>query len=142
MHLASVASVELAADGRLRVLTAQTEMGQGTKTVFPQMVAAELGVPEPPLRPGIGTPTGKRCSNDRLMGTGFSLRYPTYREGYRTVLAGEGAEANLAREPLGQGAGGKRIQYQPYIRLIWLGALVMMATVGVVMHARRRHRRR
>jgi CO/xanthine dehydrogenase Mo-binding subunit len=45
VYLASVASVELTADGRIRVLTAQTEMGQGTKTVFPQMVAAELGVP-------------------------------------------------------------------------------------------------
>jgi CO/xanthine dehydrogenase Mo-binding subunit len=43
--LKSVASVELAADGRIRVLTANTEMGQGTKTVFPQMVAGELGVP-------------------------------------------------------------------------------------------------
>ncbi len=45
VHLASVASVELAAEGRIRVLTANTEMGQGTKTVFPQMVATELGVP-------------------------------------------------------------------------------------------------
>jgi CO/xanthine dehydrogenase Mo-binding subunit len=45
VHLASVASVELTADGRIRVLTANTEMGQGTKTVFPQMVATELGVP-------------------------------------------------------------------------------------------------
>lgn len=44
VHLASVASVELSADGRIRVLTAQTEMGQGTKTIFPLMVAAELGV--------------------------------------------------------------------------------------------------
>ena len=35
--LKSVASVELTADGRIRVLTASTEMGQGTKTVFPQM---------------------------------------------------------------------------------------------------------
>jgi len=43
--LKSVASVELTADGRIRVLTANTEMGQGTKTVFPQMVAGELGVP-------------------------------------------------------------------------------------------------
>jgi CO/xanthine dehydrogenase Mo-binding subunit len=45
VYLASVASVEVTADGRIRVLTAQTEMGQGTKTVFPQMVANELGVP-------------------------------------------------------------------------------------------------
>ena len=45
VYLASVASVELTADGRIRVLTANTEMGQGTKTVFPQMVANELNVP-------------------------------------------------------------------------------------------------
>ena len=45
VYLSSVASVELTADARLRVLTANTEMGQGTKTVFPQMVAGELGVP-------------------------------------------------------------------------------------------------
>jgi CO/xanthine dehydrogenase Mo-binding subunit len=45
VYLASVASVEVTAEGQIRVLTANTEMGQGTKTVFPQMVAAELGVP-------------------------------------------------------------------------------------------------
>ena len=45
VYLASVASVELTAEGVIRVLTANTEMGQGTKTVFPQMVANELGVP-------------------------------------------------------------------------------------------------
>ncbi|MEO8510852.1 MAG: xanthine dehydrogenase family protein molybdopterin-binding subunit [Chloroflexota bacterium] len=45
VQLASVASIELTDDGRIRVLTASTEMGQGTKTIFPQMVAAELGVP-------------------------------------------------------------------------------------------------
>jgi CO/xanthine dehydrogenase Mo-binding subunit len=44
-HLASVASLELEADGRIVVLAASTEMGQGTKTIFPQLVAAELGVP-------------------------------------------------------------------------------------------------
>jgi len=45
VHLASVASVELSADGRITVLTASTEMGQGTRTIFPQLAAAELGVP-------------------------------------------------------------------------------------------------
>src|SRR5687767_14749419 len=44
VKLASVASVELGADGRIRILTGSTEMGQGTKTIFPQLVAAELGV--------------------------------------------------------------------------------------------------
>ena len=46
VHLASVASIELDATGRIAILTAATEMGQGTKTIFPQLVAAELGVPD------------------------------------------------------------------------------------------------
>ena len=37
-------SVELTDDGRIRILTASTEMGQGTKTIFPQLVADTLGV--------------------------------------------------------------------------------------------------
>lgn len=44
VKLASVASVEITAEGRIRVLTASTEMGQGTKTIFPQLVADTLGV--------------------------------------------------------------------------------------------------
>ncbi|MDQ4035046.1 MAG: xanthine dehydrogenase family protein molybdopterin-binding subunit [Chloroflexota bacterium] len=44
VRLASVASLELSDDGRIRVLTASTEMGQGTKTIFPQIVADALGV--------------------------------------------------------------------------------------------------
>ncbi|MBA2720374.1 MAG: molybdopterin-dependent oxidoreductase [Chloroflexi bacterium] len=44
VKLASVASLELAADGQIRILTGSTEMGQGTKTIFPQLVAEELGV--------------------------------------------------------------------------------------------------
>jgi CO/xanthine dehydrogenase Mo-binding subunit len=44
VKLASVASLELAGDGRVRILTGSTEMGQGTKTIFPQLVAAELGL--------------------------------------------------------------------------------------------------
>ncbi len=44
VKLASVASIELTGDGRIQILTGSTEMGQGTKTIFPQLVAAELGV--------------------------------------------------------------------------------------------------
>ena len=44
VKLASVASIELTEDGRIRILTASTEMGQGTKTIFPQLVADALGV--------------------------------------------------------------------------------------------------
>ncbi|HEV7810217.1 MAG TPA: molybdopterin cofactor-binding domain-containing protein, partial [Candidatus Limnocylindrales bacterium] len=45
VKLASVASLELGADGRVTILTGSTEMGQGTKTIFPQLVATELGIP-------------------------------------------------------------------------------------------------
>jgi CO/xanthine dehydrogenase Mo-binding subunit len=45
VKLASVASVELTADAAIRILTASTEMGQGTKTIFPQLAAEQLGVP-------------------------------------------------------------------------------------------------
>jgi len=44
VHIAGTASVELTDAGIVRVLTAQTEMGQGTKTIFPQLVAGELGL--------------------------------------------------------------------------------------------------
>jgi len=44
-RMGSVASVELTAEGAIRILAASTEMGQGTKTIFPQLVADELGVP-------------------------------------------------------------------------------------------------
>jgi CO/xanthine dehydrogenase Mo-binding subunit len=46
VKLASVASVELTADGRVVVLTASTEMGQGTRTIFPQLVGEALGIAE------------------------------------------------------------------------------------------------
>jgi CO/xanthine dehydrogenase Mo-binding subunit len=44
VKLASIVSLELTDDGRIRVLTASTEMGQGTKTIFPQIAAEALGV--------------------------------------------------------------------------------------------------
>ena len=44
-HLASVVAVEGGADGRVRVLTASTEIGQGTNTIFAQIAADALGMP-------------------------------------------------------------------------------------------------
>jgi CO/xanthine dehydrogenase Mo-binding subunit len=44
VKLASVASLELTDEGRIRILTGSTEMGQGTKTIFPQLVADALDV--------------------------------------------------------------------------------------------------
>ena len=42
--LASVADVEITAEGRVRVLTSSTEIGQGTVTIFSQIAADALGV--------------------------------------------------------------------------------------------------
>jgi CO/xanthine dehydrogenase Mo-binding subunit len=44
-HLASVVAVEGTAEGRVRVLAASTEIGQGTNTVFAQIAADALGLP-------------------------------------------------------------------------------------------------
>jgi CO/xanthine dehydrogenase Mo-binding subunit len=49
--LASRVGIELAADGRIRVLTAQTEMGQGAATVLPQVAADVLGLPAEAVEP-------------------------------------------------------------------------------------------
>jgi nucleoside-diphosphate-sugar epimerase len=59
-----------------------------------RFLADALGVPEPPPaghgEGGRGRGGDKRCRNDRLVATGFRFTYPTYREGYRAVLAGQG----------------------------------------------------
>jgi CO/xanthine dehydrogenase Mo-binding subunit len=44
-HLASVVEVEALEDGRVRVLTASTEIGQGTNTIFAQIAADALDLP-------------------------------------------------------------------------------------------------
>ena len=54
-------------------------------------LAAELGLPIPPVGDVRRSRGGdKRCRNARLRGTGWVPTYPSYREGYRAVLAGEG----------------------------------------------------
>jgi nucleoside-diphosphate-sugar epimerase len=58
-----------------------------------RFLAAELGLPDPPVDPEAERRSrggDKRCRNGRLVATGFTFTYPTYREGYRAVLAGEG----------------------------------------------------
>ena len=42
--LSSIADVEIARDGRVRVLTSSTEIGQGTVTIFSQIAADALGI--------------------------------------------------------------------------------------------------
>ncbi|MFQ5723435.1 MAG: xanthine dehydrogenase family protein molybdopterin-binding subunit [Terriglobia bacterium] len=44
VHLASVVGVEATREGRVRILTASTEIGQGTNTIFCQIAAETLGL--------------------------------------------------------------------------------------------------
>ena len=58
-----------------------------------EWLAARLGAPPPRrIRGGesAAQASGKRCSNARLRASGYRFRYPTFREGYAAVLAGEG----------------------------------------------------
>lgn len=52
-------------------------------------VADQLGVKRP-TPTGRTEPFGRRMSSARLRASGFALRYPTFREGYRAQLALEG----------------------------------------------------
>jgi nucleoside-diphosphate-sugar epimerase len=54
-----------------------------------RFLAAELGLAEPPVGDSDTTRGGnRRLSNARLRDAGFRFAYPTYREGYRAMLAG------------------------------------------------------
>lgn len=59
-----------------------------------RFLAAEMDCPEPTTAPAGDSsdagPGDKRCSNARLRATGFDLTFPTYKEGYRALLVGEG----------------------------------------------------
>ncbi|RAM38430.1 SDR family oxidoreductase [Arthrobacter globiformis] len=56
-----------------------------------RFLASELGLGVPPTG-DVGDARGgnKRCSNAQLRKTGFAFTYPTFREGYRDILAGVG----------------------------------------------------
>jgi nucleoside-diphosphate-sugar epimerase len=56
-----------------------------------RFLAAEMGLTEPPAgEAGPARGGNKRCRNDLLRSTGFSLTFPSFREGYRDILAGNG----------------------------------------------------
>jgi len=64
-----------------------------TLAVLLDWLAEALGVP--PTRQSEASkvrtarhPANKRCRNDRLIASGYVFRYPTFREGYTTLLAG------------------------------------------------------
>ena len=56
-----------------------------------RFLATEMGLAEPPVGDaGPARGGNKRCSNGLLRSTGFAFTYPSFREGYRAVLAGAG----------------------------------------------------
>ena len=77
--------IERDLDPPLLLLADDEPAPQRDVTLF---LAAELGVPVP--QPSAADPSArggdKRCKNERLKSTGYALRYPTYRDGYRAML--------------------------------------------------------
>ena len=63
------------------------------ETVVLRWLADQLGVAPPAVAPedvapGARRPRGsKRCANDRLLASGYSFSWPTFREGYAALLA-------------------------------------------------------
>jgi nucleoside-diphosphate-sugar epimerase len=49
-------------------------------------LAERLGAPEPRVSPQTTTRGNKRARNDRLVRSGYQFRYPTYREGYASLI--------------------------------------------------------
>ncbi|NUS36013.1 MAG: NAD-dependent epimerase/dehydratase family protein [Pseudarthrobacter sp.] len=56
-----------------------------------RFLAREMGLGEPPVGDaGPARGGNKRCRNELLRGTGFGFAFPSFREGYRDILAGHG----------------------------------------------------
>ncbi|WP_407709025.1 NAD-dependent epimerase/dehydratase family protein [Arthrobacter nitrophenolicus] len=56
-----------------------------------RFLAAAMDLPHPPVGDaGPARGGNKRCSNGLLRGTGFTYAFPSFREGYRDILAGNG----------------------------------------------------
>lgn len=55
-------------------------------------IAREAGWDDLPASPAVSG--GKRLSNARMLGTGFRLRYPTFREGYKHELQARQSQEN------------------------------------------------
>lgn len=49
-------------------------------------LAERIGAPQPAVGDALSDLPNRRCSNARLLASGFSFQYPSWREGYRAVL--------------------------------------------------------
>lgn len=58
-----------------------------TRCAVMDWLASRLGAPAPRrVRPRGQSGQGKRCSNARLLASGYVFRYPTFREGYSSLI--------------------------------------------------------
>jgi CO/xanthine dehydrogenase Mo-binding subunit len=119
VRLASVAAVELAPDGHVRVLAASTDIGQGTATVFAQIVSERLGLsledievvpPDTKFVPDSGPTVASRTSmvvgglldgaasdlKAAVLAAGATNAAKGFRDAARAYLAG-GGEARFER---------------------------------------------
>lgn len=56
-----------------------------------RFLAFEMGIAEPPVGDaGPARGGNKRCRNELLRSTGYGFKFPSFREGYRDILAGNG----------------------------------------------------
>ena len=120
-HLASIVSVEATADGRVRVLSASTEIGQGTVTIFSQIAADALDLdpddidivqPDTAVVPNSGPTVASRtcmvvghlvesaCRNLRAAVSAAGYAHGDLRDGIRAYVAEHGMlRASAQYEP-------------------------------------------
>jgi CO/xanthine dehydrogenase Mo-binding subunit len=131
-NLASVTGAATRADGRIVVLAASTEMGQGKETVFTQIVSEALGIPAELVEmapadtrevPNSGPTVASRSTmvvGQLVQDAALALRQALVQEGFLTVpcdAAGFRAAVRAAHEARGRLA--CYAQYQQPPDLVW-----------------------
>lgn len=132
LHLRSVVAVDGTADGTVRVLSASTEIGQGTNTIFSQIAAEALGIdcadvdvvqPDTSVVPDSGPTVASRTCMvvGKLVETAaLGLKHSLIDAGYLPALYSR-AEFQVACSRYVQAFGALRgtAQYQPPPGLTW-----------------------
>lgn len=78
---------------RAEALYVAVDSEPATEDAVQSWLATALGAPQPQKAAAGDAPArggSKRCRNARLLASGYEFRHPTFRDGYRAVLAEEG----------------------------------------------------
>ncbi len=132
LHLSSVVAVEATVEGTIRVLSASTEIGQGTNTIFSQIAAEALGIdcadidvvqPDTSIVPDSGPTVASRTCMvvGKLVETAaLGVKHALIDSGYLPPLYSR-AEFQLACKRYVEALGSLRgsAQYQPPPGLSW-----------------------